>query len=518
MTHYIKGSAIHLKRLTTEDVSAEYVSWLNDQAVNKYLECRFIEHTVQSVKKYINSLNREDSDELIFGIYRNLDSKHIGNIKIGPINRHHQHAAIGLVIGDKSSWGNGYGSKAIRLISDYAFKELELESLYAGCYEQNIGSYKAFLKAGWEVTGKIKAHWKDSHGERLDEILMSKIKNNKISFPKKNGVTLIGSGELLLKTAEILQQTGISTCVILAPRHQDHILENRLTTHGTLIIKTNNINCDKEVHNTLHKFNRLCLCFGPAWIFEDKILQIYSGRIFNFNGIPLPNYLGGAHFTWQIINNSTQGGAFIQQITSDVDRGPIAMEKSYALPADTRLPIQYETYNNIKGEELINKFLDQCLNDDCCCELDNTKLDWGKSTYYPRLLTKTNAWINWSWLGDDIFKFCNAFDAPYPGARTLINRREVTLTNVEIEDQEIKHHPYCYGLIIRVSTKGNICWIAISNGSLKATVNTVEGDRQLFKLNVGDRFYTPNKNLVGSLSRIKYSESGVIINAIEGEI
>ena len=93
---------------------------------------------------------------------------------------------------------------------------------------------------------------------------MSKTKPQTISFPKKNGVTLIGAGELLLNTASILCKQGSSTCVILAPEHEDIALESKLKSHGALIIKTNNINSNKSVHNTLLSFNRLCLCFGPA--------------------------------------------------------------------------------------------------------------------------------------------------------------------------------------------------------------------------------------------------------------
>ena len=113
------------------------------------------------------------------------------------------------------------------------------------------------------------------------------------------------------------------------------------------------------------------------------------------------------------VNDSKQGGAFIQQITSNIDRGPVAMMERYEIPREAKLPIDYENYNNIKGEELINKFLDQCLKQEFYCELSGAQPSW-ESTYYPRLLTK-NAWINWNWLGNDIFKFCVAFDSPYPG-------------------------------------------------------------------------------------------------------
>ena len=152
MTQVIKGEEIYLKRLVPEDVTDRYVSWLNDTNVNKFLECRFTIHSKESVKNYIRKLNQEESNELIYGIYRNEDSDHIGNIKIGPINHVHQHATIGLIIGEKRYWGYGYGAKAIRALSSHAFKNLSLESLNAGCYSENVGSYKAFIKAGLKIT------------------------------------------------------------------------------------------------------------------------------------------------------------------------------------------------------------------------------------------------------------------------------------------------------------------------------------------------------------------------------
>ena len=181
------------------------------------------------------------------------------------------------------------------------------------------------------------------------------------------------------------------------------------------------------------------------------------------------------------------------------------MEDTYVLPTDLSLPIEYETYNNAKGLALIAKFIDKHLYCNHPCELNSITLDWEKSTYYPRLLTRKNAWINWDWKGDDIFRFCNAFDSPYPGARTLLNSQEVSLVSVKLDDMDLKHHPYCCGLIIRVSRNNNICWIAISNGSLKATVIPEGGVNRFVDLKPGDRFYTPHHKLVESIGRVHYS-------------
>ena len=48
------------------------------------------------------------------------------------------------MIGDKSSWGKGYASEVINVISRYAFRSLNVNKLTAGAISPNIGVIKAF--------------------------------------------------------------------------------------------------------------------------------------------------------------------------------------------------------------------------------------------------------------------------------------------------------------------------------------------------------------------------------------
>ena len=50
------------------------------------------------------------------------DGRHIGNIKLGPIQWLHRRADLSLFIGDKSCWSLGYASEAIGLVRDWAFR------------------------------------------------------------------------------------------------------------------------------------------------------------------------------------------------------------------------------------------------------------------------------------------------------------------------------------------------------------------------------------------------------------
>ena len=43
----IKGKHIFLRRLTEEDVSDDYVNWMNDPEINQYLESRFNKQTIE---------------------------------------------------------------------------------------------------------------------------------------------------------------------------------------------------------------------------------------------------------------------------------------------------------------------------------------------------------------------------------------------------------------------------------------------------------------------------------------
>ncbi|HEY1157453.1 MAG TPA: GNAT family protein, partial [Arthrobacter sp.] len=100
-----------------------------------------------------------DPLNLFAGIFLREGDRHIGNIKLGPINVHHRRADIGLLVGDRACWGKGYASEAIAILSDFAFGRLGLHRLTAGMYAENEGSARAFEKAGYAREGLLRGHW-----------------------------------------------------------------------------------------------------------------------------------------------------------------------------------------------------------------------------------------------------------------------------------------------------------------------------------------------------------------------
>lgn len=166
----IEGKKIYLRQVRPSDVDEGYFAWLHDEEVTKYLEVRLRPPTREGLLSYVRSM-RESGDTIFLAIVDRDTNRHVGNIKLGPINLFHRTADIGLLIGEKGFWGRGIATEAVRLVAGYAWQTLDLQKLTASCYGTNQGSVRAFQKAGFSREGVRRAQFL-SEGRRVDQILM----------------------------------------------------------------------------------------------------------------------------------------------------------------------------------------------------------------------------------------------------------------------------------------------------------------------------------------------------------
>ena len=172
---HCSGDRLYLRPITLSDATREYVGWLNSEKVNQFLESRFVKHNLLSLRNYIKKISKE-KNTFFFAIIVKDGNKHIGNIKLGPIDWHHKIADIGIMIGDKKFWGKGYATEAIELITNFAFETLKLHKITAGAYENNIGSVRAFLKAGFFNDGYRQKHFQFKKNY-VGYVMLGKINN-----------------------------------------------------------------------------------------------------------------------------------------------------------------------------------------------------------------------------------------------------------------------------------------------------------------------------------------------------
>jgi RimJ/RimL family protein N-acetyltransferase len=164
-----------LRTLNFGDIGNRYLDWMSDPEVLRFLETRFISPIkMKDLVSFINRANVSDN-EILVGIFIKDSGLHIGNIKIGPICKNHNRADLGFLVGERSFWGMGYASEAIRAFTKFALSECRLAKITAACYLGNQRSAGALIKAGFIQEGILFNHVSD--GQKRDDVLVFGLNN-----------------------------------------------------------------------------------------------------------------------------------------------------------------------------------------------------------------------------------------------------------------------------------------------------------------------------------------------------
>ena len=84
----------------------------------------------------------------VFALYFEDTFVGVGSL-IPQKHEHRINAEIGYWVGEPY-WGNGYATVAVKLLTQYAFKELDVLRLYAYVYSYNPASMRVLEKAGFQ--------------------------------------------------------------------------------------------------------------------------------------------------------------------------------------------------------------------------------------------------------------------------------------------------------------------------------------------------------------------------------
>jgi len=173
----IETDRLVLACLAEDEVAEDYVGWMSDPEVVRYLETRGGTPTIDSLRAYVAAM-RASADSYFFGMFLRDGRRHIGNIKLGPISVQHGRASIGLVIGDKPAWGQGYAAEAVGAVAAWGFDELSLDKITAGSYARNVGSIRAFQRHGFQIEGVQRSHVRLDDGSRDDVVILGRTRDD----------------------------------------------------------------------------------------------------------------------------------------------------------------------------------------------------------------------------------------------------------------------------------------------------------------------------------------------------
>ena len=152
---FLQSQRLILEPTSLKYLSEDYLSWLNDPEVTDYLELEQ-GYTIEALEKFLKGV--EEKEILFWAIIIKENNKHIGNIKIDPVNFKHGLCEYGILIGDKNEWGRGYAKEASLIVIDYCFKVLNLRKMTLGVVESNINAVKLYKKMGFSIEGVFIKH------------------------------------------------------------------------------------------------------------------------------------------------------------------------------------------------------------------------------------------------------------------------------------------------------------------------------------------------------------------------
>jgi diamine N-acetyltransferase len=173
----IYGERIRLRADERADLPL-FVAWLNDPEV-----CEGISHyipfsQVEEEQWFENMLKLPKAEHSLAIDIRTEDGgwRLIGNCGFFDFDWHCRCAEVGIFIGDKSVWNQGYGTDAMRLLLKHGFENLNLNRIYLKVYATNLRAIRCYEKVGYVSEGRLReAAYK--HGQYVDFIEMSVLRS-----------------------------------------------------------------------------------------------------------------------------------------------------------------------------------------------------------------------------------------------------------------------------------------------------------------------------------------------------
>jgi RimJ/RimL family protein N-acetyltransferase len=180
----IYGERIRLRGVERADLP-RFVAWLNDPEVKENLLMQTPLSQAMEDSWFESMLKRPvEEHPLIIEVRQagdgvdgeadggDADWLPIGNCSINDIHWSIRSAEVGIFIGEKALWNQGYGTQAMRLLLRHGFETLNLNRIFLRVFETNLRAVRSYEKAGFILEGRQRqAMYKD--GRYIDVLVMS---------------------------------------------------------------------------------------------------------------------------------------------------------------------------------------------------------------------------------------------------------------------------------------------------------------------------------------------------------
>jgi diamine N-acetyltransferase len=178
----IYGERVRLRAIEQEDLP-RFVAWLNDEEVTQGL-MHYLPLSMADEESWYEGMRQRPADQrpLMIEVRVGDEWTPVGDCGFFNIDWRIRSAEVGIFIGEKSLWNQGYGTDAMRLLLHHGFETLNLNRIMLDVYDTNPRAVRSYEKAGFIHEGrKRQGMYKD--GRYIDILQMSVLREEWKGYP-----------------------------------------------------------------------------------------------------------------------------------------------------------------------------------------------------------------------------------------------------------------------------------------------------------------------------------------------
>ena len=168
----IYGKRVRMRGAERSDLD-EFVEWINDPEVTEGLTLFLPMSSVDEEKWFEGVMQRPQEEKpLVIDMKDGTEWRVIGNSSFMGFDWVARSAEVGIMIGDKTIWDQGYGTEVMTLLLRHGFETLNLNRVYLRVFAENKRAIHTYEKVGFVHEGRMRqAVFK--HGVYSDVLFMS---------------------------------------------------------------------------------------------------------------------------------------------------------------------------------------------------------------------------------------------------------------------------------------------------------------------------------------------------------
>jgi RimJ/RimL family protein N-acetyltransferase len=166
----LEGTQVVLRRHVPANLSA-FRRWYSDPEVARLTRYQDGPMRPDEIERFFTA-RVVGQDSLALGVHIRESDRLIGTCAFSQLDGDNGSALYHITIGEKDSWGHGYGTEATELMLDYAFGTLRLHRIALSVFEFNERAIRSYRRCGFVVEGRAREAIL-REGRWWDELTMS---------------------------------------------------------------------------------------------------------------------------------------------------------------------------------------------------------------------------------------------------------------------------------------------------------------------------------------------------------